>query len=245
MNTDESIKQIVEAALLAPGRPLTLEQLCDLYVTASPDSEQAKAEREQARKPIRAALTALQADCAPRGIELVEVASGYRFQVKPSVAERVSHLWATRPTRHSRAMLETLALIAYRQPITRGEIESVRGVAVSTQIIASLLEFGWVKIVGYRNTPGRPKLYGTTKTFLDQFSLQSLKDLPALPEVRQLSDTQQATLALAAPESAIPAALPALVESSVLEEILWLETEAIPPQEEIADDGAKTESSSE
>lgn len=220
---EESLVQVIEAALLAAGRPLTLDQLCDLYVTAPPDSEEAKAERDQARKPIRAAIKALQAACEPRGIELVEVASGYRFQVKQAVAERVSHLWAARPTRYSRALLETLALIAYRQPITRGEIESVRGVSVSTQIIASLLEFGWIRIVGYRNTPGRPKLYGTTKAFLDQFSLQSLQDLPPLPEVQQLSDALQGELPLALPPPEDSPVAPEATESAVEPEIVWQE----------------------
>ncbi len=197
-HSEQSVKMVVEAALLAAGRPLTFDQLCDLYVTSPPESEEAKIEREAMRPLIKAALKTLSADCAERGIELVEVASGHRFQVKPKIAERVSHLWATRPSRYSRALLETLALIAYRQPITRSEIESVRGVSVSTQIIASMMEYGWIRVVGHRNTPGRPKLYGTTRAFLDQFGLKNLKDLPELPEVRELAPPQ-GELALDAP----------------------------------------------
>ncbi len=193
MNPDEFIKPVIEAALLAAGRPLTLEQLCEIFLSAEQDEEEAEAMRVAMRKPVRAALAALREECVTRGIDLFEVAGGYRFQVKQSIAPQVSHLWVTRPSRYSRALLETLALIAYRQPITRGEIESIRGVSVSSQIMKTLLEYGWVRILGHRNTPGRPLLYGSTREFLEHFSLKGLKDLPPLSELQDLAklDAQQ------------------------------------------------------
>jgi segregation and condensation protein B len=194
--TSAEIKPIIEAALLAAGRPLMLDELCALFVTQGADETIAEEEKKAVRKPVREALKILQLDFTnpERGIELVEVANGYRLQVKPLHAPQVKNLWATRATRYSRAMLETLALIAYRQPITRGEIEKVRGVSVNTQIVKTLLEFGWIRIVGHRSTPGRPMLYGTTKAFLDHFSLQSLEDLPALIELQDLAQTDAALL---------------------------------------------------
>lgn len=192
--TAEEIKPIIEAALLAAGRPLDVEQLSELFVTPGTEDDIAGEERQAVRKPIRQALKALAVTDESRGVELVEVASGYRFQVKPAFAKQVKNLWASRPSRYSRALLETLALIAYRQPITRGEIEKVRGVSVSTQIIKNLIEFGWVRIVGHRNSPGRPMLYGTTKTFLDHFSLKSLEDLPPLAELQEAAQNDAALL---------------------------------------------------
>jgi segregation and condensation protein B len=185
----ETLKPIIEAALLAAGRPLELDQLCELFITPGADEEIQDSERQAMRKPIRQVLKQLVADCenSERGIELVEIASGYRLQVKPVHALYVRNLWASRPSRYSRALLETLALIAYRQPITRSDIEKVRGVTVSTQIIKNLLEYGWIRIVGHRNTPGRPMLYGTTKTFLDHFGLKSLEELPSLIELQDLA----------------------------------------------------------
>lgn len=138
------------------------------------------------RGELSQALESLQADYAQRGIELVQVASGYRVQVRRELAPWIGRLWEERPPRYSRALLETLALIAYRQPITRGEIEEVRGVAVSTHIVRTLLERGWVRVVGHREIPGRPALYATTKEFLDYFNLSSLAELPALSEVQAL-----------------------------------------------------------
>ncbi len=177
MNT-QPLKNIIEAALLAAGHPLTLEQLTALF-----------AEGEQpAREELRTALDELHQDCQQRGIELKEVSSGYRFQVKEEFAPWVSRLWDERPTRYSRALLETLALMAYRQPITRAEIEDIRGVAVSSNIIKTLLEREWIRVVGHREVPGRPALYGTTRQFLDSFNLKSLNDLPPLAEIRNLDE---------------------------------------------------------
>ncbi len=169
-------KQILEAALLAAGRPLLVDQLLELF------SEDQRPER----KALRELLAEIGRDYEGRGIELVEVGSGFRIQVRAEYAPWVSRLWAERPSRYSRALMETLALIAYRQPITRGEIEEVRGVAVSTNIIKSLTEREWVRIVGHRDVPGRPALYGTTRIFLDYFSLKNLNELPTLSEIRDL-----------------------------------------------------------
>ncbi|MDH4762127.1 segregation and condensation protein B [Pseudomonas oryzihabitans] len=172
----KQLAPLLEAILLAAGRPLTLERLAELF--------------EEYERPepahLRAGLAVLGGSCRKRGFELKEVASGYRLQVREQYAPWVGRLWEERPPRYSRAMLETLALIAYRQPITRGEIEEVRGVAVNSQIVKTLLERDWIRVVGYRDVPGRPAMFATTKTFLDYFDLRSLDQLPPLAEVRQL-----------------------------------------------------------
>jgi segregation and condensation protein B len=173
----EPLKAVVEAALLAATQPLTIEQLGQLY-----DDHERPSHEDFART-----IEALSLDCAERGIELKEVASGFRYQVRSSVHARVARLWTERQTRYTRATLETLALIAYRQPITRGEIEAVRGVSVSTQIVKSLEEREWIRVVGHREVPGRPALYATTKTFLDYFNLRNLDELPTLAELRELA----------------------------------------------------------
>ncbi len=176
MASEEKLKQIVEAALLAAGRPLSLDQLLALFE-----------EREQPeKKELREVLTSLMEDYQGRGIEVVEVGSGFRIQVRAGLSSWVSRLWAERPPKYSRALLETLALIAYRQPITRGEIEDIRGVSVSSNIIKTLTEREWVRVVGHRDVPGKPALYATTKEFLDYFNLKSLNDLPTLAEIRDL-----------------------------------------------------------
>ncbi len=172
------IKNITEGALLAAGKPLTIDQILSLF------EEQERPERDV----IRSALKELEEEMSGRGIELKQVASGYRLQVRQSVAPWVSRLWEEKPARYSRAFLETLALIAYRQPITRGEIEAVRGVSVSSSIIRTMLEREWIKVVGHRDVPGKPALYGTSKAFLDSFNLKSLSELPALSEIRDLSE---------------------------------------------------------
>lgn len=171
------IKKILEAIFLAAGRPLTVDQLQSLFVEGGIPE----------RGDIRAALKELGSDYEDRGIELKQVASGYRIQVREAMQPWVSRLWEEKPTRYSRALLETLSLIAYRQPITRGEIEDVRGVTVSTSIMRTLLEREWVKVVGHRDVPGRPAMYATTHQFLDYFSLKSLDELPTLAELRDLS----------------------------------------------------------
>jgi len=175
------LKNILEAALMAAGSPLSLERMQSLF----DDHEQPKSSE------LKQALTEIRQDLLGRGIELLEVASGYRLQVRTEVAPWVARLWEERPQRYSRALLETLALIAYRQPITRGDIEDVRGVVVSSQMMKTLLERDWVRIVGYRDVPGRPAMYATTKEFLDYFGLQSLDDLPSLMEIRELEDANR------------------------------------------------------
>ena len=177
MKMDESrLKNIVEAALMAAGRPLGVEQLQALFE----DHERPE------RAAVKAALEALAADYSSRGITLVEVASGWRVQVRQELADWLSRLWQERPPRYSRALLETLVLIAYRQPITRGEIEDIRGVSVSSNIVRTLMERGWVRIVGHRDVPGRPEMLATSREFLDYFGLKSLDELPTLAEIRDL-----------------------------------------------------------
>jgi len=172
------IKNVIEAALLGGRRPLSLEQLSGLFGKRSaPD-----------RKMLKEILRELATDYDGRGIELKEVGSGYRIQIRSSMSEWLSPLWEERAPRYSRALFETLALIAYRQPITRGEIEEVRGVAVSTNIVRTLLERGWVRVVGHRDVPGKPAMFGTTKEFLDYFGLKRLDDLPPLAEIKDLED---------------------------------------------------------
>ena len=172
------LRNVIEAALLAAGRPLQAAELIQLF------DESARPTMEQ----MRAAIDALAVEYGERGIELKETASGVRIQVRRELAGEVSRLWPERPARYSRALLETLALIAYRQPITRGEIEGVRGVAVNPNIIKTLLERNWVRVVGTRDVPGRPELLGTTRDFLDYFGLKSLDELPPLSELKAVGD---------------------------------------------------------
>lgn len=174
----KQLRDIVEAALLAWGQPLSVGQLRDMF-----DENERPDEAE-----LCAALAALAEDCAGRPVELVEVASGWRLQVRSEFALPVSRLWQERPGRYSRALLETLALIAYRQPITRGEIEDVRGVAVNPHIVRTLSERGWIRVVGHREVPGRPELLGTTREFLDYFGLRSLDDMPTLAALRDMDN---------------------------------------------------------
>ncbi|MCW8906431.1 MAG: SMC-Scp complex subunit ScpB [Sedimenticola sp.] len=170
------LKQIVEAALLAAGSPLTLDTLQELFL---------EDERPE-KKALREAITELQSDYEDRGIEVAEVAGGYRINVREAFAPWVSRLWEERAPRYSRALMETLALIAYRQPITRGEIEEIRGVSVSSNIVKTLLEREWVRVVGTRDVPGKPSLYATTREFLNYFGLKSLDELPTLQQIRDL-----------------------------------------------------------
>lgn len=186
----EQIKNIIEAALMAAGQPLSIDRLLTLFM----DNQQ------PSRDDIKNALKTLEEECANRGVELKRVSSGYRYQAKQDYAEWVGRLWEEKPPRYSRALLETLSLIAYRQPITRGDIEDVRGVSVSSNIIKTLLERDWVKVVGHRDVPGKPAMYATTKQFLDYFNLKSLSELPTLAEIRDI-DSINAELDLVEPGS--------------------------------------------
>jgi segregation and condensation protein B len=199
----EQIRNIVEAALLAAGRPLSLADLAQLF--------------EEAERPdapaLRAALSQLEELYAPRALEVKQTAAGYRLQVRSRYSAVIGRLWPERPQRYSRALLETLALIAYRQPITRAEIEAVRGVVVNPNIVKTLLERGWIRVVGHRELPGRPELLGTTRDFLDYFGLRGLDELPPLAELRslgeldpQLSELPQLPVSDAAPAAGAAAA---------------------------------------
>jgi segregation and condensation protein B len=198
------LKHIIEAALLAAGRPLTPDQLRSLFGDDHPPP----------REEIRAALGALAQDYAGRGIALNEVASGFRIEVRSAMTPWLVRLWEERPQRYSRALMETLAIIAYRQPVTRGDVEEIRGVAVTTNIIRTLLERNWIKVVGYRDVPGKPALYGTTREFLDYFGLRALEDLPPLSEIRDL-DRLSAQLELPDGEFTLPDAPPGSPEPLV------------------------------
>ncbi|MDO1528647.1 SMC-Scp complex subunit ScpB [Fulvimonas sp. R45] len=176
----EQLKPIIEAALLAASQPLTVAQLGDLFAE----------EDEVGRDDIARSLELLAQECEGRGVELKEVASGFRYQVRQSVHPWISRMWTEKPSRYSRALLETLALIAYRQPITRPEIEQIRGVVVSSNIIKTLEEREWIRVVGHRDVPGKPALFGTTRAFLDYFNLKSLDELPPLSEIRDMEDPQ-------------------------------------------------------
>jgi segregation and condensation protein B len=207
--SEQSLSQVLEAVLLAAGRPVSVEQMLELF----------EEHQRPTAEEVVVALAELAEHTADRACELREVASGWRLQVRPQFADVVSRLWQERPSRYSRALLETLALIAYRQPITRGEIEDIRGVTVSTTIMRTLHERNWVRVVGHREVPGRPELLGTTREFLDYFGLKSLDDLPTLAELRDLDDIKVqlefpggeviAAAALPAPDSGEPAAVTA------------------------------------
>jgi len=180
-DVDNKVKMIVEGLLMAAGRPLTLDNIIAVF---------AKNEQPD-RAELKTVMEAISADCDDRGFELKQVASGYRFQVKQDLSEWVAKLWEERPPRYTRALLETLALIAYRQPITRGDIEEIRGVGVSANIIRTLLDREWIRVVGHRDVPGRPAMFATTKQFLDYFNLKSLQELPPLSEIKELAQTDQ------------------------------------------------------
>lgn len=173
---NEQLKYIVEAALLASGRPLDLNELQSLFGDEHPP----------AKDDLRAAIVSLQEEYTDRGIALHEVASGFRIQVRGSMSGWLARLWEERAPRYSRALMETLAIIAYRQPVTRGDVEDIRGVGVTTNIMRSLLERSWIRVVGFRDVPGKPAIYGTTKEFLDYFDLKKLDDLPPLAELKDL-----------------------------------------------------------
>ncbi|WP_198919910.1 SMC-Scp complex subunit ScpB [Pseudomonas chlororaphis] len=200
LNEPRELAPLLEAFLLASGKPQSMERLFELF--------------EEGERPdpavFKKALTILGKSCEGRAFELKEVASGYRLQVREKFAPWVGRLWEERPQRYSRAMLETLALIAYRQPITRGEIEDVRGVAVNSQIVKTLLEREWIRVVGYRDVPGKPAMFATTKAFLDHFNLKNLDDLPPLAELREI-ETEPV---LDFDDAPVPASLQALADAS-------------------------------
>ena len=173
---EHKISQVIEAVLLSASRPIDVQEIKRVF----PEDE------KPTREEIRQALQEIEEQCKDRGVQLKKVSSGYRLQVRQNLSGYVAKLWEERPQRFSKATLETLALIAYRQPITRGEIEEIRGVTIGTQLMRGLMERGWVKIVGQRDVPGRPSLYSTTKEFLDYFGLQHLRELPELPELPDL-----------------------------------------------------------
>lgn len=173
---NQQLKYIVEAALLAAGRPLDLNELQALFGDDDPPG----------KDDLRAAISSLQEDYADRGIAVQEVASGFRVQVRSSMSAWLARLWEERAPRYSRALMETLAIIAYRQPVTRGDVEDIRGVGVTTNIMRSLLERNWIRVVGFRDVPGKPAIYGTTKEFLDYFGLKKLDDLPPLADLKDL-----------------------------------------------------------
>lgn len=174
---EQQLAQLVEAALFASDKPLTTDELLNTVL----------ADFAVSKKRLNAVLQQLTQDYLGRGIQLMQTASGYHFQTRPELSDYLARLWPERSPRYSRAVLETLALIAYRQPITRGEIEDIRGVTVSSQIMRTLLDRGWVKIVGHKEVPGRPGLYATTALFLDYFGLKDLSQLPPLPEFQAIT----------------------------------------------------------
>src|SRR5688572_7839016 len=221
---EHDLKITIEATLLAAGRPVTAQQLLDLFEERErPTSEQ-----------LDVALAQLAADYSERGIELVEVASGWRIQVKQRCVDVVSRLWQERPSKYSRALLETLALVAYRQPITRSEIEEIRGVSISSTIMRTLQERNWIRVVGHREVPGHPELLGTTREFLDYFGLKSLDQLPTLAELR---DVETIGVQLELPGGEAPAE-PLEIEaaSEVVADDADVSVDAAPSEE--ADDNA-------
>ena len=227
---ETGLVQILEGAILAAGKPLTVQNLADLFEgDARPENSE-----------IRAALKEVAARCEDRGFELQEVASGFRFAVRRQLSQWVGRLWVERPARYSRALLETLALIAYRQPVTRGEIEEIRGVAVSTNIIKTLHERDWIRVVGHRDVPGRPAMYATTRQFLDYFNLKSLDQLPALVEIR---DFDSLTRELGFEDLIDP---PAEIDAEPTEEaVTATETDGTATGADMGEEGAVAESADE
>ena len=175
-DVDNKVKMIVEGLLLAAGRPLTLDAIGQIFAEdETPDNSE-----------LQAVMAAIDESCNDRGFELKETASGFRFQVKQELSEWIGKLWEERPPRYTRALLETLALVAYRQPLTRGDIEEIRGVGVSSNIVRTLLDREWIRVVGHRDVPGRPAMFATTRQFLDYFNLKSLQELPPLADIKDL-----------------------------------------------------------
>ena len=193
---ERKLSEILEALLLSASRAISIDDIIKVFEDPKPSKDE-----------IRKALNQIDQDCLTRGIELKKIASGYRLQVKQSLSQYIAKLWEEKPQKFSKATLETLSLIAYKQPITRGEIEEIRGVAVGTQLIRGLMERGWVKIVGQRDVPGRPSLYSTTKEFLDYFGLQHLRELPELPSLPDLTSIEH-ELPIDEPDESIDSSKP-------------------------------------
>jgi segregation and condensation protein B len=206
--TADEMKCVIEAALLSAGQPLAIDRLQALFVSDT-------ASEPPAREDVRAALDALAADYVGRGIELREVASGFRIQVRSEITPWLNRLWEERPPKYSRALLETLAIIAYRQPITRGEIEAIRGVAIGSTIIKTLLDREWVRVAGHRDVPGRPAVYTTTRQFLDHFNLKSLTELPSLADLRDIDSITPDLFADLSTPDGLPAPPPGPVARAV------------------------------
>lgn len=231
----EHLKRILEAAIFAVGHPLTLDALLKLF---------SEHKEQPTKEEVKKALECIAKDCESRGVALKQLASGYQFQSKQDYAPWMQHLWEEKAPRYSRALLETLALIAYRQPITRGEIEEVRGVAVSTHIIRTLMEREWVKVVGQKEVPGKPALYGSTKKFLDYFNLKTIKELPKLDAIKDLEEIgKQLNLGIEEkrPESGASENTPAAEmletpEAVVPDQVIepGLDVAAVSPESEIA-----------
>ncbi|SDN09289.1 SMC-Scp complex subunit ScpB [Pseudomonas jinjuensis] len=232
LSDPQELATLLEGILLAAGKPLSLERLGELF----------EEEERPSPQQFRDALSILALSCAGRAFELKEVASGYRLQIRERLSPWVGRLWEERPQRYSRALLETLSLIAYRQPITRGEIEDVRGVAVNTQIVKTLMDREWIRIVGYREVPGRPAMFATTRAFLDYFNLKSLDELPPLSEIREMEPepaTDDGPLLVAVPmdatgadlddEDYVPPSIQALADLALRE--AGEEPEPAPPAE--------------
>jgi segregation and condensation protein B len=229
MNT-EYTRKVVEASMLAAGRSLSLTEISHLFDPVDrPDNEQ-----------LRTVLREIGESLDERGVELLETAQGFRVQVRREVAENVSRLWPERPPRYSRALLETLAIIAYRQPVTRGEIENIRGIQVNPNIIKTLSERNWIRVVGHREVPGRPELLGTTRDFLDYFGLKTLEELPPLAELKSLEELD--------PQLALPELAEVAAEIAANDEALALPAPAVEPVSDtvsVAESGAVSDAGSE
>lgn len=224
MSEEHPLTNVLEAVLLAAGRPVTVEQMLELF----------EEHQRPAADDVREALADLERRLEDRGVELREVASGWRVQVRAEHADVVSRLWQERPSRYSRALLETLALIAYRQPITRSEIEDIRGVTVASTIMRTLHERNWIRVVGHREVPGHPELLGTTREFLDYFGLRSLDDLPTLAELRDLDDIK---VQLEFPGGeAVPGERPPLEAPAVVDEASDAASDELLDEDAVADD---------
>lgn len=220
MMTNEQLKLIIEGAILAAGEPLTVDRIRELFLDEGDECPSVA--------DLKIVLEEMKQDCESRCMELKEVASGFSYQVKAEYSKWVKRLWQEKAPRYSRALMETLAVMAYRQPVTRADIEDIRGVSVSSNIIKTLLEREWIKVVGQREIPGRPSVYATTKQFLDYFNLKSLEELPLLPEPKDLEQVAQQLEQQLMPEQMGEVATEEMqVESEVMAEEMTEEQEVI------------------